>query len=186
MSQNETKTLEQYLAAEYEVRVRKTAKGYALYLPELGLRESADSLEAAYAKLGAAKKRHLEEFASEGLLDWLPLPGQTAGPGLADAKQPSVLRQLKPFLIKAAVITLMFLGAVNIIGQGVRDTGYKLEKQLEGLSNWSPEKVEWHRERAQRIAEKLGPTVREILVMFREPAPAQAPVAGTPHAEPKE
>ena len=171
-----------YLNAPFEVRMLEKGGRFVLYIPELGLTASGKDLAAAHAELKQARERRLKEFAAEGVLDWLPKPGKREDNAAGLGAGPGVLVKLKPFLIKAAVITLMFLGAVNVIGQGVRDTGYKLEKQLEGLSNWTPEKVEWHRERAQKIAEKLGPTMREILVMFREPVAAGTGAESVPAA----
>lgn len=174
MSGASCRSLQEYLDAEYEVVVRKAAKGYTVCIPSLGLAHTGKELEASYASLSAKKEAHLREFAAEELLHLVPFPGDS-GASQVEANSRSVLQQVKPFLVKAAISALLFFGAVNVIGQGLGDTGYKLEKQLEGLSNWSPEQVEWHRARSAKIAEKLGPTMRELLVMFRGPAPAGAP-----------
>jgi hypothetical protein len=178
------KTLAAHLAAPCEVRVVERAGRYTLSIPELGLLVTGKELGAAHAELMRQRERRLKEFAAEGILGWLPRPEAQGGATATALGGRSLLSQLKPFLIKAAIVTAMFLGAVNVIGQGLGDTGYKLEKQLEGLSNWTPEKIEWHRERAQKIAEKLGPTIRELVVMFRDPAPVVPAIPAVPVASP--
>jgi len=175
--------ISQYLAAPHEVRVLERAGRFILYIPELGLTARGKDLAAAHAELSQARERRLREFAAEGILGWLPSPG-AAAPATAQGK--SLLSQLKVFLIKAAVVTLMFLGAVNVLGQALGDVGYRLEKKLDAAINMTPEQVEGNRARAEKIAEKLAPIVREVLVMFREqprPAPPAAPPTLVP-AEP--
>ena len=79
----------------------------------------------------------------------------------------------------------MFLGAVNIIGNGLRDVGYVLEKKLDSITAMTPESVEKNRAKAALIAEKLGPIVREVLAVFRDqPTVAQPTVAQPTVAQP--
>lgn len=127
------------------------------------------SVESAYAKLVQAREQRIREYASEDLLAWLPKP-EAAGHAQAKGGEPRLLTKLRPFLIKAAVTAAMLVWAMGMINESTRNIGYGLEKKLDGLANWSPETVEKHRARSAQIAEKLGPIIRELLVMFREPA----------------
>lgn len=154
------------LAAPYEVRLRQQGGKHVLSIPELGLVVSGKSLEAAHAELATQREKRIREFAAEGLLHWLERPAQAAQPAAS-----GTFAKLRPFLIKCLVVSVLFLGAVHIIGQKLGDVGYVLEKKLQGLSNWTPEQVEWHRARSEQIAQKLGPTLRELQAMFRETTP---------------
>lgn len=158
-----TERLQTLLEAPCVVRLSGRKGRFTACIPELGILVSASTADLAHDEALSRREARIREFASEGMLNELPMPGASQ---TSLSAQESLLSRLKVFLIKAAVVTVLFLGAVNIISQGLRDTGYTLEKKLQGLSNWTPDKVEWHRERAQMIAEKLGPTIRELLVMF--------------------
>lgn len=151
------------LAAPCEVRVVGRGGRYTLAIPELGLLVTGKDLATAHAEIILQRERHLREFAAEGLLDWLPRPG--AAPAAGPEKN-SLLGQLKPFLVKAAIATALFLGAVNVISGGLGHVGYVLEKKLDGVTSMTPESVEQHRAKAAKIAEKLGPIVREVMVIF--------------------
>ncbi|HWR03142.1 MAG TPA: hypothetical protein VN419_03900 [Humidesulfovibrio sp.] len=164
--------LQTCLETPYEVRVREQAGRFTLAIPELGLLAQGQSLDAAYAALRQAKEQRIREYAAEGLLAWLP-KADAKGLGGAD-QQPSLLKRLWPFLIKAAVVAALIMWAVGLINESTRNIGYGLEKKLDSVANWSPEDVELNRARAAKVAGKLGPLVRELLVMFRDdPARAQ-------------
>lgn len=163
------------LDAPNDVLVSKRGGQYLLYDSRLGLLVTHKDLATGYAQLEKERSKRLCEFAEAGILHWLP---ETAGP--SPTQPQSLLSRIKPFLLKAAIVTALFFTFLGAISGSLRDAGYGLEKKLEGLSNWSPEQVEWHRARAEKIAEKLGPTIRELLVMFRD----QPPV-GKPNDEPE-
>lgn len=150
-------------------------------LPELGILVRADSVEAAHAEALRQREARIREYASEGLLDALPAPNQAAA---ACAGRSSLFGQLKVFLIKAAVVAALFLGMANIVGNGLRDLGYSLEKKLDGVGNWTPAMVEKHRASSAKVAEKLGPIVRELAVMFQAPAADTASANATSPGEP--
>lgn len=163
------------LAVPCEVRVVGRGGRYTLAISELGLLVTGKDLATAHAEIMLQRERCLREFAAEGVLDWLPRPG--AAPAAGPEKK-SLLGQLKPFLVKAAIATALFLGAVNVVSNGLGDVGYVLEKKLDGVASMTPEAVEKHRAKAAKIAEKLGPIVREILAVFdRSVAPGAAPRA---------
>lgn len=169
------------LEAPYEVRLREKAGRFTLCIVELGLLAHGKSMESAYAKLMQAKEQRLREYAAEDLLAWLPKPGSGAdGSSEAGGKEPRLLVRLRPFLIKAAIFCAIFLWAMNSINDSARNIGYGLEKKLDGMANWSPETIEKHRAKSAQIAEKLGPLVRELAVMFHDPA---TPIAVTPSTE---
>lgn len=167
------------LGAPFEARLRENNGRFTLFIPELGLLARGKTLEAARAELLRLREARLREFAEEGLLDELPRPGAQAA---AEAK-PRLLVQLRPFLIKAAVVTALFLGAVNVISNGLRDVGYTLEKKLDGVVNWDAATIEKHRAKSAQVAEKLGPIVRELSVFFTRPE-ALAPAPGATPVEP--
>lgn len=167
------------LAAPFEVRLRQRKGRFVAALPELGLIASATSLDAAHADIARQREARIREYAAEGMLDTLPRPDLAPLPG-DEGKR--LFGQLKVFLIKAAVVALLFLGAVNIIGNALGDIGYVLEKKLAGTATMTPESVEKHRAQAARIAANLGPILREITAMFQTPAPAQP--AEAPKAKP--
>jgi hypothetical protein len=156
-------------------RVRTAKDGVTAYLPELGLLARGKTVEAAHAELMRLREARIREYAAEGLLDELPRPG--AGEDPAQARR--LFPKLKIFLIKAAVVAALFLGAVNVISSGLRDTGYVLEKKLDAVSRWTPETVEFHREKAERIGQRLGPVLRALLA----PAAPEAKEAEKPAAK---
>lgn len=156
------------LAAPFEVRLSQRAGRFVACIPELGLLASAKTVDAAHADIVRQRETRIREYASEGLLHSLPKPGPLA----AEPNGPTLLGQLKVFLIKAAVVAALFLGAVNIIGNGLGNIGYVLEKKLAGTATMTPESVEKHRAQAARIAANLGPILREITAMFQTPAPS--------------
>jgi hypothetical protein len=164
-----------------EALVTRRGGKFVLYDPRLGLLVSHADLAAGYALLEKDRAARLAEMAEAGITHWLPeaesrQPGQGAG----------MLSRLKPFLIKAVVVSALFFVFLNALSGALRDAGYGLEKKLEGLSNWEPDQVEWHRARAEKIAAKLGPTIRELMGMFRDPAPGATamPAQAEPPAEP--
>ncbi|MDO9067766.1 MAG: hypothetical protein Q7W05_04850 [Deltaproteobacteria bacterium] len=162
--------LEEYLLAPYEVRVRPKGGGsYLFYIPELGLQHACKSLDEALPVLMSQKEEYLHRFAVEGLLSWVARPGQK--PEAASAASPGLVRALLPFAIKAVVVTVLFLGAASVIGNGLNNLGRNLEQGLEGISRWSPDKVDLYRDRSAGIAQKLGPIVRELVVMFDRSVP---------------
>lgn len=163
------------LAAPFEVRLRQHNRRHSLSIPELGVVVGGKDLAAAHKELSALRERRIREFASEGMLHLVNRPAETAA-SVAE-RAPGTLARLKPFLIKCLIVSVLFLMGVNLLGQRLGDVGYVLEKKLQGLSNWTPEQVEWHRARSEQIALKLGPTIRELLAMFRDTAPAAAPAA---------
>lgn len=170
--------LRAYLDAPFEVRLLEKAGRFTLSIPEMGLLEHGKSVELAYAKLVQAREQRIREYASEDLLAWLPRP-DAGGNAQAKSAEPRLLTRLRPFLIKAAVTAAMLMWAMNMINGSIRDIGYRLEKNLDGLANWSPETVELQRARSAKVAEKLGPIIRELLVMFHDPAvPAGTAAAG--------
>lgn len=144
-------------------------------IPELGLIARAGSVEAAHAEVLRQREARIREFAAEDLLSELPRPGAEEQPEAGKR----LLPQLRVFLIKAAVVAALFLGAVNIIGNGLRDVGYVLEKKLDSVAMWSPESVEKNRAKASLLAAKLGPLLRELAAAFERPEnrPAQTPAA---------
>jgi hypothetical protein len=163
------------LEASYELRLREKAGRFTLCIAELGLLAHGKDMESAYAKLMQAKEQRIREYAAEDLLAWLPKPD--AGFNTSPARggnEPRLLVRLRPFLIKAAIVCAIFLWAMDSIDNSTRNIGYRLEKKLDGLANWSPETIEKHRAKSAQIAEKLGPTVRELTVMFHDPAPPMA------------
>ncbi|MBU1230500.1 MAG: hypothetical protein KKA55_06955 [Proteobacteria bacterium] len=165
--------LQAALAAPCEVRLGTGTGRVIAHIPELGILVRADSVEAAHAEALRQRESRIREFAAEGLLDALPAPNLASS---ACAARPGLLGQLKVFLIKAAVVAALFLGAVNIISNGLRDVGYTLEKKLDGAANMSAEAVEKNRAKAAQVAEKLGPIVRELSALFARPeAPAVSP-----------
>ncbi len=166
------------LETSHEVRLREKAGRFTLSIPELGLLAHGKSLESAYAKLMQAREQRILEFASEDLLSWLPKPGASGAPAQADGSaEPRLLVRLRPFLIKAAIVSALFLWAMNTVNDSARNVGYGLEKKLDGLANMSPESIEKNRIKSAQIAEKLGPIVRELAVMFHEPAPGSTAAA---------
>ncbi|MDO9082493.1 MAG: hypothetical protein Q7U56_04345 [Humidesulfovibrio sp.] len=110
------------------------------------------------------REKRLREFAALGILPWLPKPGESC----ASCPTPGVVVRLKPFFIKAAVVTLLFLGAVTVIGQGLGVAGRQLEEKISGVGSWTPEKMEHERARAHAFAEKLRPVLRELIFVFRD------------------
>jgi hypothetical protein len=174
------------LSAPCDMYLRRHKGKYSLSIPGLGLMVSDASLEAAYAKMEGLRERRIREFASEGMLHLISgagaLPGAPAAPAGTAAK-------LKPFFIKSLVVALLFLGAMNILSHTFGDVGYTLEKKLKSVSYWTPEEVEKQREQTEKIAQHLGPIVRELMTMFRQPgevpgaANATAPVANATAAE---
>ncbi len=162
------------LAAPFEVRLRQHKGRHSLSIPELGVVVGGKDLAEAHKELSALRERRIREFAAEGMLHLVNKPAEAVA-----APAPGTLAKLKPFLIKCLIVSVLFLMGVNLLGQRLGDVGYVLEKKLQGLSNWTPEQVVWHRARSEQIAQKLGPTVRELLAMFRDtaPAPAAAPAA---------
>jgi hypothetical protein len=169
--------LQTLLEAPCVVRLSRRKGRFTACIPEMGILVSAATADLAHDEALSLREARIREFAAEGMLEELPTLGvaQACAPA-----QESLLSRLKVFLIKAAVVMALFLYMLNSISSGLRDSGYILEKRLQGLANWTPDKVEWHRERAQMIAEKLGPTIRELMVMFdRAPQRAGAQDNGT-------
>lgn len=158
------KAIQAALAAPFEVRLRQHKGRYSVSIPELGLVVGGKDLAKAHEELLVLRERQIREFAAEGLLHLLTTPGAMS---LVVQPDQGTLSKLKSFLVKCLIVSLLFLSGVNLLGQRLSDVGYVLEKKLQGLSNWTPAQVEWHRERSQLIAQKLGPTIRELLVMFR-------------------
>lgn len=144
-------------------------------IPELGILVSAGNLEAAHAEALRQREARTREFASEGMLEELSTDGGSRIPS-EPAKR--LLPQLKVFLSKAAVVTVLFLGGVNIISNGLRDVGYVLEKKLDGVVSWTPETVEKHRAKGAKIAENIRPVVLAVMSAFKEPSSATSPTAG--------
>jgi hypothetical protein len=177
--QDSPERLQAALEAPCMVRLRTDKGRITACIPELGVIARAGSVEAAHAEALRQREARLREFAEAGLLDELPRP--TA----VDAGPPRLLPQLKVFLVKAAVAAVLFLGAVDIISGGLRDIGYVLEKKLDGVAAWTPETVEKHRAQAARLAQKLGPVVRELLKPAdAQPAPADNAAADNATARP--
>lgn len=172
--------LQAALASPCEVRLGTGTGRVIAHIPELGILVRADSVEAAHAEALRQREARIREYAAEGLLGALPAPN--AAPS-ACAARPGLLGQLKVFLIKAAVVAALFLGAVNVISNGLRDVGYTLEKKLDGAANMSAEAVEKNRAKAAQVAEKLGPIVRELSALFARPA-APSATPGVAPAEP--
>lgn len=169
-----------YLDAPCEVRMLEREGRFVLSIPELGLAIAGTDLPSVHAELRQARERRLREFAAEGILHWLSKPGSAQAEPTAG---PSLLRQLRPFLIKAGVVTLLFLGASNVISNGLRDTGYVLEKKLDALAHLAPESVEKNRLKAAQIAVNLRPIMQELLKVTERPA-APASDNTTEQAEP--
>lgn len=172
--------LQEALDAPCEVRLTSRKGRFIAHIPELGILARADSVESAHAEALRQREARIREYASEGLLDALPSPA-AAAPGVPGK---GLLGQLKVFLIKAAVVAALFLGAVNVIGNGLRNVGYTLEKKLDGVVNWDAATIEKHRAKSALVAEKLGPVVRELTLLFVRPeapaASAQSPVDPAP------
>lgn len=156
------------LSGKWQVRMQETDSRFVLSIPELGVVVSGTDIAAAYKELRQARERRLREFEAEGVLDWAPLPGVTP----TATNESGLLLQLRTFLIKAAVVSLLFLGAVNIISTGLRETGYTLEKKLDKIADATPEDLERNRIKAGRIAQKLRPILQELRVAWEPAAPA--------------
>lgn len=140
-----------------------TAKGRTTAaIPELGVLAQGGDPASAHAEALRQREARIREFAAEGLLDLLPKPGAEPETGRG------LFTRLRVFLVKAAIVSALFLGAVNIISGGLRDIGYVLEKKLDSVANWSPEMVEKNRAKAATVAEKLGPTLRELAGAFAQ------------------
>ena len=120
------------------------------------------------------------EYASEDLLSWLPRPGAAGTGSQPGSGEPRLLTRLRPFLIKAVIVGALFLWAMNMVNDSARNIGYGLEKKLDGLTSMSAESIEKNRAKSALIAEKLGPIVRELAVMFRDqPRPEAKPGAAS-------
>lgn len=176
------------LSAPCDMYLRRNKGKYSLSIPALGLVVNDASLEAAYAKMESLRERRIREFASEGLLHLISGPGSLPG---APAAPTGTAAKLKPFFIKCLVVALLFLGGMNILSHTFGDVGYTLEKKLKSVSYWTPEEVEKQRAQTEKIAQHLGPIVRELMAMFRQPgdvpgaANATAPVANATAAAEK-
>ena len=180
---NPTAELRACLEAVYEARLLEKAGRFSLCIPELGLLVHDKSLEAAYAKLKQAREQRIMEYASEDLLAWLPRPGAAGTGAQPGGSEPRLLVRLRPFLIKAAIVSALVLWAMNMVNDSARNIGYGLEKKLDGLANMSAESIEKNRAKSALIAEKLGPIVRELAVMFRDqPRPEAGPGAAGANA----
>lgn len=165
MNSNAPWGFDDYLDADYEIRVRAKGGGrFLFFIPELGLQHVASDLTEALPELKRQQQAHLRRYADENLLHWVLKPGQMPPPD--EAKGPGLARTLLPFAIKAVVVTVLFLGAVNIIGAGLGKVGRGVESGIDGIVRWSPEKVEDMRLRMATIAKKLGPAAREFSGMF--------------------
>lgn len=162
------------LAAPCDIHMRQRNGMFYLYMKDVGVTACGKDLQASYAELMAQRELRLREFTALGILPWLPKPGESC----ASCPAPGVLLKLKPFFIKAAVITLLFLGAVTIVGQGLGAVGKQLENNLSAVSRWTPEKVERERDRAHAFAQRMRPLVRELVLMFQDP-PADGGASST-------
>lgn len=154
------------LSAPCDIRLRVRQGEFLLSIPALGLVVRDTSLDAAYERIRTQRETRIREFASLGMLDLLAAPaseaaGKNAGPSLRD--------KLRPFFIKCVVVSVLFLAAMNMISHSVGDIGYVLEKKLQAVRNWTPEDVEKQRALSAKTAERLGPVIRELMPMFRQP-----------------
>jgi len=143
-------------------------------IPELGILVTAGSVEAAHSEALRQRETRIREFASEGMLDELSADGGNRIP-----REPAkrLLPQLQVFLIKAAVVTILFLSGVNIISNGLSNMGYVLEKKLDGVVTWTPETVEKHRAKGAKVADNLRPVILAIMSAFKEPSSPTIPTA---------
>ena len=171
---NPTAELRSCLEAMYEARLLEKAGRFTLCIQELGLLVHDKSLDGAYAKLKQAREQRIMEYASEDLLAWLPRPGAAGTGAQPGGSEPRLLVRLRPFLIKAAIVSALFLWAMNMVNDSARNIGYGLEKKLDGLANMSAESIEKNRAKSALNAEKLGPIVRELAVMFRDQPRSEA------------
>lgn len=177
-------TLQAALDAPCVVLLRSHKGRFTACIPELGLLCAAATVEAAHAKILRQREARIREFAAEEMLDKLPRP-LAAQDTMQNSKR--LLPQLKVFLIKATIAVVLFLGAVNIVSNGLRNVGYVLEKKLDSVTYMTPESVEAHRAKAAKIAMTLGPILREVTVMFATPvsglttAPVEAGDTATRH-----
>lgn len=162
----DSQKLQALLGSAAAVQVQSANGTFTLYEPQLGLLVSCSDLSAGYRQLMADREKRLRELDEAGILHLVP----DAKASQAPARGPSVLVQLRPFLIKAVVVAGLMLYFLSAIGGALRDVGYNLEKQLDGVSHWGPDKTEMYREKSQRIADRLGPIVRALLPMFHETA----------------
>jgi len=162
-----------------DMHLQQVKGRFLLSIPRLGLLVSNKSLEAAYAEMHTLRERRIREFASEGLLHLLAdqegLPKSQQGAcGLA--------AKLRPFFIKCAVVTVLFLGAMNILSHSLGDVGYVLEKKLQTVRYWTPEEIETQRAKSEQVAQHLGPVIRELMVMFKQPGEVPAASVDKPTA----
>lgn len=165
--ENSEAVLAARLAAPCDIRMRQHGARYTLFLGEFGLTASGEDLPALVAELKAEREKRLRQLAAEGVLSWLPGPAERC-----TGAAPGVLVQLKPFLIKAAVFALLFLGSLAVIGFGLGAAGKQLETQVSGVANWPQEKVERESARTRAFVSKLRPVVRELQLLFND-APEQ-------------
>ncbi|MBU1042628.1 MAG: hypothetical protein KKF77_16160 [Proteobacteria bacterium] len=156
------------------VRLRTGGKRVTASIPELGILVSAGGVEAAHAEALRQREARIREFASEGMLDELSTDG---GYNISSEPQKRLLPQLKVFLIKAAVVTVLFLAGVNIISNGLGNVGYVLEKKLDGVVTWTPETVEKHRAKGAKVAENLRPVILAVMSAFKEASPTTTSTA---------
>jgi len=173
-----TVTLEQTLRRPFEVLLRREGNRFVCALPEMGLVASDKSLGKAYEAVTRAREQRIREFASENLLHCLPVPDVTV-----PLRQPTLLTQLRPFLTKAAITVALFLWGFNMVGGAMREFSYGLEKNVDSVMNWSPEKQEWMRNRAIGVVKSLRPITLELKKLFEETP--SAPMAAPPGKQPK-
>lgn len=153
------------LTGPWPVRMLEKGGRFVLSIPELGVVASGTDITAAYEELRQARESMLRKFDAEGVLDWVPRPGEA--PSLTP-NGVSLLPQLRTFFIKAAVVSVLFLAAMNIISTALRETGYTLEKKLDKIADATPEDVERNRDKAKRISVKLRPIIHELMTIFEK------------------
>lgn len=170
------------LDAPADMRLSRHKGKFRLAMPALGLIVVRESLQEAYEEMATLRERRVREFAAADMLHLLD--ERATRPA---EQEPNLLSTLKPFLIKCAIASALFLGAVTVVSGGLRDVGYTLEKKLKSLALLSPEDVEKNRDIAEKIAKNAAPIVRELLVVFRQDtpgAPAQEGEAPKPQKAP--
>jgi uncharacterized membrane protein len=105
-----SETIETLMGRPYAVQLTKAGGRYWMEIAELRLLADGASVDDAYAKLDAEKRRLFESYIRAGKAARVPLPG-------AMEQRREMARSLKPFFIKAAVLAC--IGALLIVAANV-------------------------------------------------------------------
>lgn len=155
MNTPEKKGANQNYDAVLSVRNNK----YYLYISELQLVASGDTLDSAYKQLNTKREERIKEFSEAGFLAKLPPPGQNSPNQEISIKR----KETGIFVIKSLVVTFMFIMVIVFAGNTLSKIAVsypqKVKTALQNLPQQFLREMEYELHNAAKI--ELSPTRQE-------------------------